>query len=80
MNSEPYKTRDGSWIYPELPDTVRPATPADLFTWSGKPNYGKQFLYYSPILEKYATWKILQSTTIADLELMLRDKVIYVAK
>jgi hypothetical protein len=80
MELQPYRDKDGTWIYPELPDTVRPATIQDLFMPSGRPNYGKQFMYYSKILKKYVVWKILQSTTVAELELMLNDKVIYVAK
>jgi hypothetical protein len=76
---KPYKTHFG-WTYPELPDTVRPATHNDLFMPSGKPNYGKQFLYYSHISKAYLTEKIRQSTTADELNIMLKDKVIYIKK
>jgi hypothetical protein len=76
----PYKDSNGNWIYTELPDTVRPATRADLFTPSGKPNHGARFLYYSHQFKNYVASKIYQTTTVEDLNIMLNDKVIYVKK
>lgn len=80
MKTEPYKDEIGAWIYAELPDTVRPATVDDLFTPSGSLNRGKQFLCYSNVYEAFITSKIYESTTVDDVDLMLRDKVIYVKK
>jgi hypothetical protein len=77
---EVYRDSHGTWIYPELPDTVRPATRSDLFMLSGRPNYGRRFLYWSHFQQKYVAWKILETTTVEELNLMLNDKVIYVAK
>lgn len=76
---KPYKDSIGCWIYPELPDTVRPAEEKDLFTPSGKPNVGKTFLCVS-VFGGYVADKVRESTTPGDLYRMLRDKVVYVKK